>query len=1158
MKKKLSEWSTQMCIRVISTKVRLLALTFFIPSFFINAQAAENKIEFSKNESIAINSILEEIEKCSDYIFFYSDKVKSSLKQRVKVSNGTYTVEEVLNNILSNTNLTYEINEKQISLLEKLSPQKEQRPEKPQSDQQTIKGKVVDKEGIPVIGANVIIEGTTTGVSTDLDGNFELKGVKLPVQLAFSYLGFETQRVIMTSNSFQNITLKEKASEIGEVVVTAWGREKKTTMVGSVSSVDPAELKGPTSNLTTMLAGRVAGLISYQLSGEPGRDNAQFFVRGIGTFGSGQSNPLILINGIESTSTDLARIQPDDIQGFSVLKDATATSMYGTRGANGVLLITTKSGNIGLTKFNVRYEASVSSNAKDYNLADNITYMELANEASMTRDPLAGRLYSPYKIEKTRQGANPLLFPNNDWRELMIKDNTWNHRVNVNVSGGTERARYYLSGTYKIDNGVLKENKLNDFNTNVRSSTIEVRSNIELTLTKTTEASVRVSGLFDALHGPSVGSGSNVFKSMLKAQPVAFPAVYPQSFMPWVKHPLFGNANMSGSESQSDYYYNPYASALSGYSEDNSSGITAQIELHQDFNFIIPGLKARFMAYTKRNTTSSLTRSTAPFYYKAIEDLDHKGEIKELSPINPDGGREYLDYGEGSKEVWNENSAEISVNYDQTFNDLHTIGATFLYYLRDKKLSNAGNLERSLAQRNISLSGRLTYGFDNRYLGEFNFGYNASERFNKKHRWGFFPSVGLAWNIAEEEFMSATRGFLDKLKIRLSYGLVGNDNLTNWIDNRDARFFYLDMMNMNAGGISFGKNLEKDFTTMSISRYGNPDITWEKSYKSNIALEIGLFQGLNIEMDIFRDKRTNILLDRADLPRSMGLSASVRTNIGELTSQGIEASADYNKALNKDMWLTLRGTFTLATNETKVYEEPNYPDDLKHLYKVGYPWGILRGYIAERLFIDEEDVANSPTQVFGKPMAGDIKYRDVNNDGKVDINDMVPMGNPETPEIIYGFGASFGYKDFDISAFFQGQARSSFMISPYDIQPFVKSKGMVNGLLEVIAQNHWSESNRDPYAFYPRLSTNIEENNIQSSSWWLRDGSFLRLKTVEIGYTPRGKWLKNTGLSGGRIYINGMNLLTFSKFKMWDIEMKGNGLGYPLQRVFNMGIQLTF
>lgn len=1019
-----------------------------------------------------------------------------------------------------------------------------------------ITGVVFDEDGTtPVIGANIMIKGTTVGTVTDLDGIFKLNAKSTDI-LVVSYIGYEAQEVPVKNSTQLKIVLKADAELLEEVVITDWGKEKKKTVVGSVSTIRPEELKGPSSNLTTMLSGRVAGLISYQTTGEPGRDNAQFFIRGVGSFGTGKVDPLILINGIESTTTELARIQPDDIEGFSILKDATATSMYGSRGANGVILISTKSGIVGKTKFNVRYETSLSTNAKDFNLADNISYMELANEASLTRG--GQRIYDYDKIEKTKQGANPLLYPNNNWREIMIRDHSINHRVNMNVSGGGDIAKYYLSASYRHDNGMLKTHDTNDFNSNVTSSSLEIRSNIDISLTKSTKASVRINGLFDSLNGPSVGSGSDVFKSMLKANPVMFPAIYPQSYRSWINHPLFGNAHMSGnSQSESDLYYNPYASSLSGYSEENTANFTAQFELSQDFDFILPGLKARLMAYTKRSTKSSLSRSIAPFYYMGVEDPENKGQLKEVVPLNETTGRDYLNYKEGGKEVWNEDWIEGSLVYDHTFNDIHSVGGTFIYYIREKKLSNAGGLERSLPQRNVSLSGRLTYGYDNRYLAEFNFGYNASERFDENHRWGFFPSAGIAWNIGNEAFLKDV-SFLDKLKVRYSFGLVGNDELTDWFNKGEERFFYLNMMNMNYSTIKFGTDYGKTFQTVQVSRYANPNITWEKAYKSNLAWEIGLFNSLNIEFDIFNDRRTNILLNRNDIPSTMGLRTAVRANIGELKSHGYELSVDYNKTFTKDFWASVRGTFTFAQNKTTVYEEPNYPSETSYRSKIGYSWNTIWGLVAERLFIDEEDVRNSPTQ-FGDYMAGDIKYRDINNDGVINDNDLVPMGYPTEPEINYGFGFSMGYKDFDLSAFFSGIARTSFMINSANITPFIKSGGQINGLLDVVAKDHWSEENRNPYAFFPRLSTEQITNNNRNSTWWLRDGSFLKLSTLEFGYQPKGRWVKQKlKIEGFRLYASGSNLFKISRFKMWDPEMKGDGMGYPLQRTFNLGLQLSF
>lgn len=1027
-----------------------------------------------------------------------------------------------------------------------------------QNDVRQVQGQVLDENDLPVIAGAISVKGTTQGVQTDVDGKFAIYCKPSDV-LVFYYLGYDTVEVPVGDKRRIDVKMNPSAEMLDDVVVTAWGTEKKTTMIGSVASVRPKELKGPTSNITTMLAGRVAGLVSYQLSGEPGADNAEFFVRGVGSFGTGRSSPLILINGIESSNTELSNIQPDDIEGFSVLKDATATSMYGSRGANGVILVTTKSGHQGKTQFNVRYETSLSGNTRDYNLADNVSFMELANEATLTRNPTSMRPYSIKKIEKTREGANQLIYPDNDWKEIMLRDFTTNHRVNVNASGGADIAKYYISASYKVDNGVLKTHEANDFNTNIKNSTLEIRSNVDLNLTKTTVASVRVSGQFDELNGPAMGSGSDIFRSLLNANPVEFPAVYPREMLPYVNHPLFGNVSSGADEGVK--YTNPYANALSGYKETATTAITAQLEVKQDFDFITPGLKARLMAYTKRNTSSSMSRSVAPFFYSVSLDPDKVDTIMGLYALNPTTGREYLNYTAGTNEVWSENSLEASLAYDRVFNKVHQIGGTLLGYVRQKKLSNASGstaskqLERSLPQRNVSFSGRFTYGYDDRYLAEVNFGYNASERFSGKNRWGFFPSVGLAWNLANESFMKDTKDVLDKFKIRYSYGLVGNDELTDWFYKGEERFFYIDMINMNNGSIYFGNEFDNGFSTIARQRYANSDIGWEVSYKTNLAVEVGMWECLNMEFDYFWDNRKDILMVRSDIPSTLGIGSSdpIRANLGEMKSHGFETSLDFNKNFTRDLWLSARGTFTYATNLASVYEEPAYPESVSYLSRVGYPWNTQWGYIAERLFIDDDDVANSPTQ-FGEYGAGDIKYRDVNGDGVINTYDRVPMGYPTSPEIVYGFGFSLGWKDFDISAFFQGQGRSSFMIDASSVSPFVNNRG----LLDVIAQDHWSEDNRDPYAFWPRLSVSHVENNEYASTWWLRDGSFLRLKTIEIGYEPKGSWLRKTGLRTLRLYVNGMNLFTFSNFKLWDVEMKGNGLGYPLQRVFNFGVQVGF
>ncbi|MCY4779152.1 TonB-dependent receptor [Sphingobacterium sp. UT-1RO-CII-1] len=1137
----------------------MLAFVLFVLCSKIFAQDLKQKIAVELIDT-SIKEAFVTLHKKTGFIFSYGEDIQKYNTVKVSLSAKEISVEEALDAILKKTNLKY-TRQNSHFLIEEKAVKSTKTLVNTSQTKGKITGKIEDNNGKPIADAALKILQTDYVGKSETDGSFTINISPGTYTLEIGHISYITHReenIIVKDDKGIDlfVVLQTRNDNLDEVVVTAWGRERKNTVVGSVSTVSPKELRGPTSNLTSMLQGRVAGLISYQTSGEPGRDNAEFFIRGVGSFGTGKVNPLILINGIESTTTELARIQPDDIEGFSILKDATATSMYGSRGANGVILISTKSGLVGKTKFNIRYESSLSTNAQEYNLADNISYMELANEASLTRGKQ--RLYSFDKIDKTKAGANSLLYPTNNWRDIMIRDFTQNHRVNLNVSGGSDIAKYYLSSSYRFDDGMLKTHKINDFETNVQSQSLEIRSNIDIKLTSSTNATVRINGLFDGLNGPAVGTGSDVFKSMLKANPVMFPAVYDQGYRSWVRHPLFGNARMSAnSESETDLFYNPYANALSGYSEENTSNFVAQFDLSQDFAFLTDGLKGQFMVYTKRSTRSSLSRSVVPFYYTAVEDELNRGHVKDIVALNENSGREYLGYSEGGKSVWNENWIQGSLAYEKTYNNVHNVGGTVLGFIREKKLSNAGNLERSLPQRNVSLSGRLTYGYDNRYMGEFNFGYNASERFDKHNRWGFFPSVGVAWNVANEPFMKNV-DFLNKLKVRLSHGLVGNDELTNWFDYGEERFFYLNMMNMDAGSIAFGTDYGKKFTTVAISRYGNPGVTWERANKTNLAFEIGVLNGLNVEVDFFKDRRNSILMIRNDIPTTMGLRSVVRANVGGLESRGFETAIDYNKSFGPDLWATVRGTFTYSRNKTVIYEEPNYPENIAHRSKIGYPWNTMWGYVAERLFIDEEDVANSPEQ-FGDYMAGDIKYRDVNGDGVINDNDMVPMGYPTQPEINYGFGFSLGYKDFDLSAFFSGIARVSFMVDAASITPFVREGGYVNGLLDVVSANHWSETNRDPYAFFPRLSTELITNNNRNSSWWLRDGSFFKLASVELGYQPKGKWVKERlKFDGFRVYASGSNLFKLSKFKLWDAEMKGNGMGYPLQRVVNLGVQVSF
>lgn len=999
------------------------------------------------------------------------------------------------------------------------------------------------------------------GTVTDINGDYSVKLPNGSGVLIFSFLGYVKQEVLVKDRHTIDVTLLEDKNDLNEVVVIAYGTQKKESLVSSITTISPKEIKGPTSNLTTMLAGRISGLISYQRSGEPGADNASFFIRGITSFGSGKIDPLILIDGMESTNNELARLQPDDISGFSVLKDAAASSLYGARGANGVILVTTKSGKNENTRFNVRFENSTSSNTQNFRLADNITYMELANEAALTRNALAALPYSQNKIDHTKAGDNPLLYPNNDWIGSLIKTRTNNQRLNINLSGGGAKAQYYVAGTANQDNGVLKTQPGSNFNSNVNLKSYQIRSNINLKLTPNTEAIIRTSGNFDDYNGPVGGNdrygnyingGARVFNSALTANPVLFPAIFPASALPLVKHPLFGNAPRG---SNGDVYANPYASMVSGFQQYSTSILNVQLELKQDLKFITEGLSARGMVYTKRYAFFTLNRQYNPFYYAASPSVnDPKGYV--LSLLNEKTATEYLNYTQGDKVVNTTTYGELAINYNRTFSKVHNISGLLIGIQRNYINGNAGDLQSSLPFRNQGVSGRFTYAYDNRYLFETNFGYNGSERFAKNNRFGFFPSVGVAWNANNEKFFEPLSGTITKLKFRATYGLVGNDQ----IGNPNDRFFYLSNVNLTDNNYSsyFGENYGYTRPGVSISRYANNGITWEKSQKTNIGMDLGLWDALNLTVDAYKEHRSNILMQRAYIPTSLGLTAPVSANVGVAEGKGVDVALDYNKNFGKT-WLQMRGTFTYAASKLLVNEEPDYPSNMQYLSRVGQSLGEVYGLIAERLFVDDEDVKNSPKQNFGEVRGGDIKYRDLNGDGQITALDMVNgLGYPTTPEIIYGFGFSFGYKNFDISTFFQGSARSSLFIDPAAISPFVADGANQNGLLNVIAQDHWSEDKRNQYAFWPRLGLTQSNNNNQPSNWWMRNDAFLRMKSAEIGYNLREKVLKRYHIAGLRFYVNGTNLFLISAFKLWDPEQGGDGLGYPIQKVFNVGCNVQF
>jgi len=1004
-----------------------------------------------------------------------------------------------------------------------------------------VKGLVVDSEGNPLPGVSVKNLSSTNATITSVDGKYALSNLSAKDSILFSYIGFNKEIRLVGNTTTINVIMKEASSELAEFQVVAFQRQKKESVIGSISTLDPTELKIAPTNLTNALAGKMAGIISYQRSGEPGSDNSEFFIRGVTSFGY-KNSPLILIDGLEVSSDDLARVEPDNIASFSIMKDATATALYGARGANGVILVTTKIGKKGKATISARIDNCISAPTQVNQFLDGVDYMELYNDALRTRNPNALLYYSKSKIEGTRNNLNSQLYPNVDWYSELFRDNVQNQKVNMSISGGGDIAQYYFSLSYNDEKGLLKVNKLNNFNNNIDIKRYNMRANVDFNLTKTTKAAIKFYNLIDRYNGP-LNNASSIFASVMNANPVNFPKYYEKDeSTKFLNHTLFGNKGKGG-------YPNPYAEMVDGYKDQFTSTTMAQVQFEQDLKMVTEGLKLRGMASLSSYTSKATNHSYKPFYYEMQELDSEEGVSYKLNPVAE--GTEYL--SSSSPEPLSSSSFyfEVLSQYNRTFKEKHDVGGLLVLTAKESLNTISGIGLATLPSRNLGVSGRATYGYDSRYYMELNFGYNGSEKFSAQHRWGFFPSAGLGWNISNEPFFANYKDAVTMFKLKATYGLVGNDAISSASD----RFFYLSDVNLDNGsrGYTFGESYQNSYNGYSINRYSNTGITWEISKKANYGVEFSLFDKVNVQVDYFTEKRSNIYMTRGYIPTTMGLSADISSNIGKAEAHGIDCSLDYKASINKNLWITSRINYTYSTNKVTENGEPEYKYD--YMSHIGHPINQQWGLVAERLFVDEADVLNAPIQ-YNKSdyLAGDIKYVDVNKDGKIDNSDKVPIGYPTIPELIYGFGSSIGYKAFDFSFFFQGSGRSSFLIDPTVISPFINERNA----LKVIADNHWSENNPDPNAFWPRMATTTIENNEKTSTWWLRDGSFLRLKSVEFGYSIPTKILKKININKLRIYASGTNLLIFSKFKLWDPEMGSAGLGYPPQKIFDMGLNINF
>ena len=1085
--------------------------------------------------SVPLKTVLEEVERQTGYsILFENEDVDVS--RPVTATFKDATLQTVLDTVLDKS-LRYTVKGGgKLVTISRRSPVSA--PTAPNGEM-TVAGTVISSaDNQPIVGANIYVEGTNVGTTTDAGGNYKLTVPASAKTVTVSFLGYDTKKIsVRDIHLFKLITLADASNKLEDVVVVGFGVQKKESLVGAVQSVKPSDLQTSSSNLSTSFSGKIAGVIAVQKSGEPGADGANFWIRGISTFGSGQS-PLLILDGVEITNQMLNNIPPETIESFSVLKDATATALYGSRGANGVMIITTKNGRDSeKMTINLRAEFGASAPTRVPKVADGITYMETFNEARTTRGEKP--YYSNEKIMGTKLGLDPYVYPNVDWYDMLFKDCTFNQNFNFNMTGGAKKIDYFLNASVYNENGIMRKPEASKFDTNINAQKYLFQANVSADATKTTRVSLKMNTQLHYRHAP-IQSVSDLFAYAMTGMPCEFPATLPgEESDTFVR---FGTNNAWNS----GFFTNPYAQLCRGYGDQFRGHFTSALTVNQNLDFITKGLSATGMATFYNRVYSAVYRSFTPFRYQLTDyNIDEAGNYSYTSN-STNTGTTYLGTTRG-KDGYRELAFQAKIDYARTFGK-HDVGATIVYMQKERNMNISDEQEyAALPYRQQGLAGRVTYGFDKRYLFEANFGYNGSENFAAGKRFGFFPSVAVGWVISNEPFWKGIKEQVNLFKLRASYGLVGNDVISK--DYAD-RFPYLTTVDMGQGyDVYIGNNFERKYGPI-LSVYGNPNATWEESRKLDIGVEIGLFDSLNIIFDWFKEKRSGIFMQRTSLPSTFGMSGITPwANIGKVDNSGVDISVDYNKAFSKDLILSLRGTFTYAHNEIVEMDEPKYK--WAYQYKAGHPINSIQCLIAEGLFRDEEEIASSPSQdIYATTYPirpGDVKYRDLNDDKIIDDNDMCWTGNPTVPEIIYGFGFSLKYKGFDCSAFFQGQGKVSILM--YNYHPFATAATPGSGLMQWIADEHWSEDDPNPKALYPRLSPLWNNNNTKASTLYVRNGKMLRLKTAEIGYTYKKM----------RVYVSGTNLLTFAPFKYWDPEKgSGNGLGYPLQRTYNLGFQFNF
>ncbi|HWK57792.1 MAG TPA: TonB-dependent receptor [Parapedobacter sp.] len=1100
--------------------MKLTAILILVFSFQVSAYTYAQRITLRVTNA-PLENVLKQIQQQSGYNFMFNNQyLKTANPVTLDISD--VGVSSALLLVFENQPYDYRIEGEIVTLIPKKKDESAS-VIRHEAAQQSIRGRVVDSLGTPLTGVSVFVKGTSRGTSTDSEGRYEIQANSNEI-LVFRYVGYISQEAVLGTQTSLDIVLEVEESDLDEVVVVGYGTQKKETITGAISSIQTKEIKqSPASNLAVSLAGKLPGLTVIQSAGEPGREGVNLYLRGVRTL-NGQS-PLILVDGVPR---ELTYIDPNEVESVTILKDASSTAVFGVKGANGVILVTTKRGESDKPQIALSFENAYQQFNRIPQPVGALDYVTLTNQARANDD--RAELYSDEVIEHFRLQDRPDIYPDNDWMDMMVKDNTRQTRANLNVSGKTRSTAYFVNVGALHQDGLWKVSQ-DEYDASSSLKRYNFRSNIDINLNRNLTAFLNIGGYLEVLNKPN----PNADNLMLLYSTYTYPSIMPGPLTP--DGEVIGHV---GSDS------NPPWGIInkSGYSQEKRTNVTASYGMKQDLSsFITEGLSAQAMASFDTRTIYHLNASQTFQQWLMEVGQDEAGneipvysrrDQTENTPLALSSSSNFLSYL----------NIQGSLNYERDF-DNHALTALLLYQQEEQLLQG-----QRLPFRVIGAVSRLTYGYSNKYFAEFNAGYNGSEQFSRKNRFGFFPSVSASWIISRENFLQ-NNPVLSFLKFRGSYGVVGNDRLGG------SRFLYLDDVKLTGGGIIpglYGGQLIEE------TAIGNPDLRWEVSRKGNLGIEVGLFNQVDLVADFYREKTENMLINRQQFTQILGLSGLPPLNIGIVENQGFEVELRHRKAFSQHFSILSKVNLNYAKNKLIFNDEPLRPETYAYRYQQqGFPIGQQFGYLTNGFWGSQEEIDNSGLvyQVgAGQPRVGDLKYVDLNGDGTINEEDISPILHSSIPEFTFGGALSVNYRSFDVSFLLQGVSRVS---RPYTGNG-IYEVGQGNSVFFDIHKNAWTPeraANGDKIT-WPALGSSINANHIQNA-FFIWDASYLRLKSFEVGYTIPNNLISRMRMQSMRVYATALNPLTWDKFptKEYDPELSWV-LAYPIQRMFNFGVNVVF